>query len=258
MHVKSALPDTWEVPDVFRQRVGEKAGRQRAMFVDGHLLLILHEPPTGDHGHRGARIFWRAPDGTWKSNALGAGARSLRRHVDEYAQAVDRLESLEEHADRADEYQQLLARISPLLRAARNLYATLQEARELVREDRDLIICRDQAYAAQRSAELLNSDVQSGLQCAIARRAEEQSDSSHRMAVAAHRLNLLAALFLPVATIASIFGMNLAFGFETVYAPLPFWFAVFAGVMLGVLLRSTMENAKQLARDRAGGTRESS
>lgn len=257
MPSKSALPDTWEVPEVFRQRVGERAGRQRAMFIDGHLLLILHEPPTGDHAHRGARLFWRAPDGTWKSNALGGGARALRRHVDEYAQAVDRLENLEEHADRANEYQQLLAQISPLLRATRNLYATLQEARELVRDDRDLIICRDQSYALQRSAELLNSDVQSGLQCAVARRAEEQTDNSHQMAVAAHRLNLLAALFLPLATIASIFGMNLAFGFESAYAPLPFWFAVLAGVMLGILLRSTMERVKKPSQDRTGGTRES-
>jgi hypothetical protein len=257
MHAKSALPDTWEVPEIFRQRVGEQAGRQRTMFVDGHLLLILHEPPTGDHGHRGARLFWRAPDGTWRSNALGAGVRGLRRHVDEYAQAVDRLEKAEEQADRANEYQQLLEQISPLLRAARNLYATLQEARELVREDRDLIICRDQAYAVQRSAELLNSDVQSGLQCAIARRVEDQADNSHKMAVAAHRLNLLAALFLPLATIASIFGMNLAFGFEHVYAPWPFWITVMAGILLGFLLRSTMDTGHSRARDEPQGVRES-
>jgi Mg2+ and Co2+ transporter CorA len=222
------------------------------MFADGHLLLILHEPPAADHARRGARIFWRAPDGSWKSNALGAGARSLRRHVDEFAQAVERLESLEEQAARADEYQALLTRISPLLRSSRNLYATLQEARELVREDRDLIICRDQAYATQRAAELLNGDVHSGLQCAIARRAEEQADNSHQMAVAGHRLNLLAALFFPLATIASIFGMNLAFGFEETYAPLPFLIAVAVGIAMGLVLRASMENVRKPADDRRG------
>jgi Mg2+ and Co2+ transporter CorA len=227
------------------------------MFADGHLLLILHEPPSSDHAHRAARLFWRAPDGTWKSNAFGAGVRSLRRHIDEYAQAVERLERLEQEADLADEYQHLLAQILPLLRAARNLHATLQEARELVHDDRDLIICRDQSYVTERAAELLNSDVQSGLQCAIARRAEEQSDNSHRMAVAGHRLNLLAALFLPLATIASVLGMNLAIGFdEKAYAPWPFLVTVSIGVGLGFLLRLSMENNGRASRERVGSSRE--
>jgi hypothetical protein len=131
------------------------------------------------------------------------------------------------------------------VRAVRHLYATLQRARESVREDQDLITCRDLAYAADRSAELLNSDVHNGLQCAIARRAEEQADHSHQMALAGHRLNLLAALFLPLATIASVFGMNFACGFERVLTPYPFWLIVLTGVFLGFLLRGSMRNVQQ-------------
>lgn len=243
MHPKSALPPMWEVPSLLRERVGEKVGRQRAMFADGHLLLILHEPPSEDHAHRGGRFFWRSPDGTWQSNALGSGPRSLRRHVEEYLAEVEKLESLEEQADRSAEYDHLLSRIVPLLRSTRHLHASLQEARELVREDRDLIICRDQSYVAERAAELLLSDIHNGLQCAIARRAEEQADNSHRMAVAGHRLNLLAAFFLPLATIASVFGMNWATGLEGDREPWLFWVAVGSGVVLGFLLRAWMQNA---------------
>ncbi len=243
MSAKSALPPAWEVPQLFRDRVGERAGRQRAMFADGHLLLILHEPPTVDHAHRAGRFFWRAPDGTWQSNAFGSGPRSLRRHVEEFAGRVESLEKLEDDADESDEYNTLLTQISPLLRTARHLHATLQEARELVPEDRDLIVCRDQAYAVERGAELLQSDVQIGLQCAVARRAEEQADSSHRMAVASHRLNLLAAFFLPLATIASVFGMTLASGVDGDHEPWVFWGVVGGGVVLGFALRTWMQHA---------------
>ena len=38
----SILPATWQVPRVFRERLGVKVGRQRAMVADGHLLLDNH------------------------------------------------------------------------------------------------------------------------------------------------------------------------------------------------------------------------
>jgi hypothetical protein len=213
------------------------------MFADGHLLLVLHEPPSLDHSHRAGRYFWRSPDGTWQSNTLGKGPRSLRRHVEEFAVRLETLEKLEDDADRSEEYNTLLTQISPLLRAACHLHATLQEARDLVRDDRNLIICRDESYVVERGAELLQNDVQIGLQCAVARQAEKQAESSHRMAVAGHRLNLLAAFFLPLATIASVFGMNLACGLENRNEPWMFWVAVGLGVVFGFLLRAWMQLA---------------
>ena len=42
---KSILPATWEVPAEFRSRLGEKAGRQRAMMAEGHLLLVREHKP---------------------------------------------------------------------------------------------------------------------------------------------------------------------------------------------------------------------
>jgi Mg2+ and Co2+ transporter CorA len=59
------------------------------------------------------------------------------------------------------------------------------------------------------------------------------------MAVSTHRLNILAAIFLPLATISSVLGMNLRHGWENADPP-AFWVAVgigaFAGLMLTVLV----------------------
>ena len=240
MLTKSPLPEMWKVPQVFRNRLGEKAGRQRAMFSDGHLLLVLHEPPKPDETHRNPRLFWRAPDGAWQSNTLGPGIKALRKHIGEYAEAVETLDEAEERAERADDYLDILRQIAPLRRAARNMHGALHEARRLVPEDRDVLLCRDHAYTIERGAELVNGDTQSGLDGAMARRAEEQARHSDQMARAGHRLNRLAATFLPVATIASIFGMNLETGYERAFAPWPFWLALLAGVCLGMLIRSSM------------------
>src|SRR5690606_26103454 len=113
-------------------------------------------------------------------------------------------------------------------------HQTLQQAREAVGEDRDLIVCRDQAYEIERSAELLHGDMLSGLQCAVARREEEQSRSTHEMALAGHRLNVLAATFLPIATIASIFGMQLPNGLEQSIGPWLFWIVLGLGGVSGL------------------------
>jgi len=64
------------VPDVFRRRLGEQSGRQRAMQHDGHLLLVLHAPPSPDSAERHGHVFWRDADGKW--TPAGA-APSVRR-----------------------------------------------------------------------------------------------------------------------------------------------------------------------------------
>jgi hypothetical protein len=62
---RSLIPAVWDVPQRFRQRMGERIGRQRAMFDDGHLLLVLHAPPGPDDEERIGRLFWGLPDGIW-------------------------------------------------------------------------------------------------------------------------------------------------------------------------------------------------
>ena len=240
MHDKSPLPDLWNVPREFRDRLGDRVGRQRAMLAEGHLLLVLHAPPVLDQPHRDPRLFWRSPDGTWQSNNLGPGIKALEKHLAEYAEAIEKLDEAEERAHRADDYFGIIRRVAPLRRSARNLHTTLHEARQMVPDDRGILVCRDRSYVIERSAELLQSDTQTGLDCAMARRAEEQTEHSCRVALASHRLNRMAALFLPVATIGSIFGMNLRHGLEVEHSPWVFWMIAAAGVCLGVLLKSSI------------------
>jgi Mg2+ and Co2+ transporter CorA len=210
------------------------------MSADGQLLLVLHEPPRAGETRRRGRLFWRSADGAWQSNTLGPGIGALQKHLNEYLDLIEQLDKAEERADLADEFFRLLREIAPLHRAAGNMYDTLQEARDLVREDHDLIVCRDEAYHVYRSVELLQGDAKIGLDCAIARRAEEDAQSSYRMAVAGHRLNVLAAIFFPIATIASIFGMNLDHGLGETDTPWLFWVLVLGSVACGFFLRAAI------------------
>jgi hypothetical protein len=79
--MKTILPPAWQVPEAIKARLGEDAGRQRTMSADGHLLLVLHEPPELGVAERRGRLFWREPDGSWKSNSLGTGVQALKKHL---------------------------------------------------------------------------------------------------------------------------------------------------------------------------------
>jgi hypothetical protein len=232
---KSVLPPAWKVPDLFRARLGETAGRQRAMESEGHLLLILHEPPNPGETERRGRYFWREPDGSWKSNSQGTGIQALRKHVAEYAERFQALDDQLQLATTSDDYFRVLQEVGPLYRAARNLHAALQQARELLPADRDLVVLRDQAGEVERAAELLQSDAKHGLDFLIARKTEDQAQRGYEMAVSAHRLNLLAAIFFPIATLSAIFGMNLEHGLPQ-QSPGAFWGVLLVGLVSGTFL----------------------
>jgi hypothetical protein len=233
--MKSILPATWSVPDRFKARLGDSAGRQRAMFHEGHLLLILHEPPGPDDRERTARFFWRNAAGEWVSSAHGSGPQSVRRLLDEYMKRLEVLDDDVQTAHRADDFFALLQAVVPIGRSARNLHSTLQEARELVPEDRDLISMRDSAGAIDRTAEVVHHDAKNGLDFVVARSAEEQSRRTYEMTVSSHRLNVLAAIFFPLATMAALFGMNIPHGLETA-DKITFWKVLCIGIMLGIAL----------------------
>ena len=234
---KSPLPTAWELPAEFRARVGEKTGRQRAMLADEHLLLVVHRLPRKNETDRAGRFLWRKPDGTWQSSDLGPGAAALAKHLAEYAEVVERYDHLQDEASGLDDYQAIIEGLSPIHRTIRNLHATLQDAREKVPDDRDLINARDKAYELERAAELLVGDARNDIQFLTAKRAEEQAHASHRMAVSGHRLNLLAGFFFPIAALTAIFGTNLSHPLER-YLPPPYAFlgVIGLGVVLGMLL----------------------
>lgn len=232
----SLLPASWEVPAVFRERLGDDVGRQRAMTAEGHLLLVLHAPPRPDQDERQGRFYWRKPDGTWTPKGMTHGQLAVGELLTEYERAIDEIDQAEDVASAAAEYFTILTALNPLARASRHLHDALQEARQAVPKDRQLIVLRDRAYNLSRRAELLYSDAKSALDFAIARRGEEQAAASERMAVASHRLNLLVAFFFPLATLCAIFGMEIRHGLDQYDPPGPMVAIVGIGLMLGILL----------------------
>jgi hypothetical protein len=234
--MKTVLPAAWKVPEVFRARLGEIAGRQRAMTAEGHLLLVLHAPPQPGQDEREPRLFWRDSQGQWKSNAQGAGVQALKTHVAEFAEREDQLDGQLEEGTGAHDYHAILQAVAPLHRTARNLHSTLQQAREMLPDDRELINLRDRAGEVERALELLHNDAKNALDFTVARESEEQTKRTYDMAVSSHRLNVLVAMFFPIATVSAIFGMNLPHGVETFHSPLAFWGVIAGSFIAGMLL----------------------
>jgi hypothetical protein len=235
----SLLPPTWAVPDVIRRRLGEQAGRQRAMFEEGHLLLVLHAPPSPDTPHREGRFFWRDATGAWTPPGTAPSQPGVGQLLADYEKAVEKLQQSEDEAVTARDYFDLLNRLNPLVRAARNMHEALQDGREAVPGDRQLLLWRDRAYTISRAAELLHNDAKNALDFAVAERAEQEAESSRRALTAAHRLNTLVACFFPIATMAAVFGANLGHGLEAYdqqHAPLTLVAMLGGGLVLGLLL----------------------
>ncbi len=240
------IPHNWDVPKVFRDRFGARAGRQRVMSADGHVLIVLHDVPDPNlPDHREARLHWRKPDGTWKSSGSGATTiAALRAHVEDYVVAIDAIEQKTKQAARAKDWFEIMHGAAPLLRAVRGQSATLQEARDLVKDDRELIAIRDTAQENERAIELIHGHARAGLDYSIAASSEENARSSQHVVESQHRLNLIAATFLPISALGALLGMNLDHGFEHWNAPYAFWAVAGGAFLLGFVIRATLPNAK--------------
>lgn len=227
------IPSDWDLPAVLRIRLGHGPGRQRVLEADGHLLIVLHEIPQHHQFQRIGRLFWRNPDGVWKCSIPGCGGTGLEQHLQEYAKAFDRLHESVDDARTSESCFRVLGQLSPIVRTTRNMYATLQEARKLQIDDQDLLNWRDTAYELSRRAELLKSDAETALNFDIARQAEIQAEASHQMAASAHRLNVLAAFFFPLATISSVLGANMLHVFPAMSAKTALAAMLAIGLVLG-------------------------
>lgn len=247
------VPGQWQLPKELVERLGARtAGRQRALCAEGHLLLILHEPPTRDELDRVAVYFWRDPAGRWLHSGRGNGISCLSEHLARYRDAEERIDLAYRAACCASDYFQLLEELVPLQRSARNQHAALQAAREQVRGDRELISLRDEAGALERAFEILHADARNALEFEMARLAEEQARLGEETVRAGHRLNILAALFLPLSAVTGVFGMNLPLGLEQApgwltAAVLALSFAIGFG-MLAWVVGARSHSARQAAR----------
>lgn len=246
------VPATWDLPSTFRQRLGDRIGRQRAMFADGHLLLVLHEIPDPDDLERRGRLFWRSPDGTWHADQGRNGAAALDQHLSDYRKRLEKLDESEHVAESAEDYFEILSEVAPLYRAARNQHLAIQEARTFCPDVREIINFRDRAYDLERAAELLHTDSQNALDFSIARRAEDQARAAYQMGVSSHRLNILVGFFFPIATLCAVFSTTLKTGLESLesrFAPAPFIIMVLAGLLIGVILKSVITREAPKPRD---------
>lgn len=196
----TVVPKLWNLPDAIRSRLGREAGPQRAMLEEGHLLIVLHQLPEPNELTRRAALFWRQPNGEWRSGLGGAPLAVLQAQLDAYHERLVQLEAAENKASSASDYHSVLEQLSPVVRSARGLHRALQQARELLKSEHSLVNFRDQAAGVERNAELL----------------------------------LLAALFLPLTALASVFGMEIHSHFLD--TPANFWLICLAGLSAGLIL----------------------
>jgi hypothetical protein len=232
------IPPTWNLPETIRVRLGANTyGRQRAIIEEGHVLLVLHKPPGPDDRTREGVLFWRNTAGEWQCNRGGPGPGGLKRHVQSYVDLEAKLTQDYEAATTSNGLFDVLEALTPLNRAARSMHAALQAAREAVKQDAFIIEVRDLAYEAERNFDLLVEDVRNAIQHTTAREAEIQAQASKDALAASHRLNILAALFLPLTAVTSLFGMNFAKGLDE-ERPLLFWIVFAGGIALGFVIKS--------------------
>lgn len=208
------------------------------MFEDGHLLLVLRPPLADEKTRKAGRLFWRSDQGRWKCTDLGDGASALETHLDQYHARLEAIEDRLDEAETADEHYRLITEVGALHRSTRHLYEVLQQARQLVPDDGQIIDFRDRAYELDRLGELLYQESKLGLDYAIARRGEQQAETTYAMAVSTYRLQLLAAFFFPIAALAAVFGANLPNDWEAADSSAPLWTLAAVGLLAGAILTS--------------------
>ena len=227
------IPADWDLPSSLRIRLGYGPGRQRCMEAEGHLLLVLHELPKPHQPERVGRLFWREPNGNWHSSTKGAGTDGLDQHLDSYQRTLDRIAEAVESARNSEACFKVLGELSPIARATHNLYTTLRESRKHKVDDEQLLNWRDKAYELTRRVDLLQDDTKTALNFEIAHQAELQAETSHQMASSAHRLNVLAAFFFPLATLSAVLGTNLEHVFPSVSQKMAMAIMLIVGLLLG-------------------------
>jgi len=240
--MRMGVPPGWKIPEEIKARLSNQSGRQRTMVADGHIVIVLHRVPKPKDHRREGVLFWRRPSGDWECSQGGPGLVKLKHVVDEYHTAILGLERTHARATDAQAWFQILEVVGPLHRAARNLYDALQEARTSIpdlQERHELQGPCDVASDVARAAELLQTDARDALGFHVAKQNEIQAKLSRDLTHAGHRLNGMASVFLPLAALASVFGMNLKHGLES--SPVwVFWSVLAGGILLGVAVTSLL------------------
>lgn len=236
------VPKNWELPNAIWNRLGPEPGRQRLMDEEEHLLLILHAVPNAmDDEVRTAALFWRKPDGTWKSAPQPGGLAALEEHLKAYRAKIQGLDNEVESATGPKHYFAIMQEVQPVLRATRHLMEVLQAARAARKDEAALIGFRDEAAVLERGADLVAGDAKAGMDFSLAKSAQEQSEAAHRGNLEASRLNRLVAFFFPLATLVSFFSMSDA---GLVLGTPSNWVVVALGIVFGAIVLGVVTRGK--------------
>jgi len=231
---RTPIPHHWELPEAIRSRFGVEPGRQRVMDEEDHLVLVLHHPPKPEDDEiRKAIIFWQDHEDEWRSYPEVGGLDALRRHLKNYEDVIHRLDDEVEAAKTPRDFFEVMKQTNPLLRAVRNQFSVMEEARRARPESHVLIVLRDQAEALDRAIELVAADAKSGMDFTMAESAEQQARFSFEAGVEARRLNRLVAFFFPIATLVAVFGVNNP---EEILKFRGFWVVLATGVVAGIVV----------------------
>ncbi|BDS06383.1 hypothetical protein NT6N_14230 [Oceaniferula spumae] len=243
---KSIIPESWAVPESMHHGIGKKAGRQKMIEEDGHILLILHQLPVlGDDGRRKRSLFWRNPEGEWKSKRHGDGIAALQEHVGIFSKAVEKVDAKLDVSTDAGDYLEVLRAATPLHRSCRNMLNVLEQLRDVLPADADVMSLRDWALGLERSTEFIASDARHGMDFCMAESAERQARASKEAGDEARLLNRLVAFFFPVATLAAIGGMNPP---NEVFGSTQIWMILGIGMIAGLVLHFSNVFSKWLGR----------
>lgn len=229
---------SWQLPPEIEARLGEGSyGRQRSIFEGGHLLIILHDPPGTEELDRDEVAFLREKDGKYLCDGFDGGEQKLRKLIASYRVKWEACDELYDKAVDAEGLFNLLEMLAPLNRASTNLANALQSARDYVKEDKFLIGARDEGYEMSRAFDLLLTDAKLKLDYLMAKNAEAASAKADEMAIAQHKLNILAAITFPLMALAALMGVNLTHGLED-KSPVLFYVMLAFGFGIGFVVKS--------------------
>lgn len=238
------IPHNWRLPDYFRGRLGTSVGRQRAMHLEGQLLLVIHHLPLGDNRSRRGQLFWRDEQAKWLSSDGLPGNASIEKLIHQYQQALEDFDKRSNQVGSAQHYLELLENLGPIVRTARGFYETLQQAREFLPDAKEIIDWRDKMEEITLEFDQLYADLKTAMDVALIRHSEQHAEISRRVEQSAHRLNVLAALFFPLATLGSVLGTTLTEGWNWSRSGLPFALFLLFGAFCGVLLAGFVTRPK--------------
>lgn len=242
---EQVFPAEWDIPAEIREQIGSFASRQRELHAQGHLVLVFHQLPMTGDPERLSVLLWRAPEGGWKAiverpegqdNVVCPADKAMAALLQSYEERIDALELLYREAANAKQLFEVLRQTIPVLRSMKNLSATLQGAREHFPKLKHLLVWREEAHGLERAVDLLFEEARAALDFSNAEQAELQAQANLEMARAAHRLNLIVVIFLPLTAIASAFGMNIVSGLEET-GPWLFWSIIGLAIVSGFTAR---------------------